>query len=293
LARRRLRPVGTGHAAAGAPARDFQVMKRFISCFLAVLFVATLPLHADDSIRDVQTRLKAGGFYFGEINGRYDSETAAGVTRYQIRNGLKITGKLDQATRYALGLTTTEPKIPIPRFGQDVWRYLRKSDQVAINKMIAEEAAKKQKPNPPATVSANSPTPRPSVAATSSERGRDERLHDYIAAFVLAGLDPQVGAETEFFADRVNYFGEPGVTKEKIRRDLERYNERWPERAFTLAGPLDVRPVQERLKVTFPLRYELRNGSKTAAGKVWKTLLLEKTGRDDLQIVAVDERKAE
>lgn len=268
-------------------------MKRFISCFLAVLFFTTGPLRADDSIRDVQTRLKAGGFYSGEINGHYDSETAAGVTRYQIRNGLQITGKLDQATRYALGLSTTAPKIPIPRFGQDVWRYLRKSDQVAIDKMIAEEAAKKDKPTSPPKVSANSPSPKPSVPATSVERGRDERLHDYIAAFVLAGLDPQAGAETEFFAERVSYFGEPNVTKEKIRRDLERYNQRWPERAFTLAGPLDVRPVQERLKVTFPLRYELRNGSKTASGKVWKTLLLEKTGRDDLQIVAVNERKAE
>ena len=265
-------------------------MKRFLSCFLALLFAATCSLRADDSIRDVQTRLKAGGFYFGEINGRYDSETAAGVTRYQIRNGLQITGKLDQATRYALGLSATEPKVPPPRFGQDVWRYLRKSDQVAINKMIAEEAAKKEKPTAPA---ANSPKPRPSVAATSSDRGRDERLHDYIAAFVLAGLDPQVGAETEFFADRVNYFGEPNVTKEKIRHDLERYNERWPERAFTLAGPLDVRPERDRLKVTFPLRYQLRNGSRTAAGKVWKTLLLQKTGGDDLQIVAVNERKAE
>jgi peptidoglycan hydrolase-like protein with peptidoglycan-binding domain len=266
-------------------------MKRFISCFLAVLFVTTLSLRADDSIRDVQTRLKAGGFYSGEINGRYDSETAAGVTRYQIRNGLKITGKLDQATRYALGVTTTEPKTPMPRFGDDVWRALRKSDQVAIDKMIAEEAAKK--PKQAAVVAANSPSPRPSAPPSSSERGRDERLHDYIAAFVLAGLDPQVGAETEFFADRVDYFGEHGVTKEKIRRDLQRYNEHWPERAFTLAGPLDVRPERERLKVTFPLRYELRNASRTAAGKVWKTLVLEKTGRDDFQIVAVNERKAE
>jgi Putative peptidoglycan binding domain len=270
---------------------DFQVMTRFISCFLAVFFVATLPLRADDSIRDVQTRLKAGGFYSGEINGRYDSATAAGVTRYQIRNGLQITGKLDQATRYALGVTATEPKTPMPRFGDDVWRALRKSDQVAINKMISEEEAKQQKTKQPATVSGKSPSPKPPAPATSAERGRDERLHDYIGAFVLAGLDPQVGAETEFFAERVNYFGEQGVTREKIRRDLQRYNERWPERAFTLAGPLDVRPVGEQLKVTFPLRYELRNGSKSAAGKVRKTLVLEKTGRDDFQIVAVNERK--
>jgi hypothetical protein len=238
--------------------------------------------------------LKAGGFYFGEINGRYDSDTAAGVTRYQIRNGLQITGKLDQPTRYARGVTSTEPKTPMPRFGEDVWRSLRKTDQLAINKMIAEEEAKKKKPAQPAVVSSRPPVPEPSPATTaapSSARSRDERLHDYIAAFVLAGLDPQVGAETEFFADRVNYFGEAGVTREKIRRDLQRYNERWPERGFRLAGALAVHQEQKGLNVTFPLRYELRNGSKHATGKVWKTLVLEKTGADDFQIVAVNERK--
>ncbi|HKP92552.1 MAG TPA: hypothetical protein VJS88_01555, partial [Chthoniobacterales bacterium] len=119
----------------------------------------------------------------------------------------------------------------------------------------------------------------------------NDRLHDYIAAFVLAGLDPKVGAETEFFADRVDYFGERGVAREKIRRDLERYNQRWPERGFWLDGDLDVKPEQDRLSVSFPLRYELKNGAKRATGKVRKTLVLEKKGDNDLQIVSVDERK--
>ena len=44
--------------------------------------------------------------------------------------------------------------------------------------------------------------------------------------------------------------------------------------------------------MTFPLRYELRNGAKHLSGKVDKTLMLEPAG-DDLQIVAVNERKAE
>jgi hypothetical protein len=50
--------------------------------------------------------------------------------------------------------------------------------------------------------------------------------------------------------------------------------------------------MEDKLKVTFPLRYELRNGRKQSAGKVLKTLVLEKSGGDDLQIVAVNERKA-
>jgi hypothetical protein len=119
-----------------------------------------------------------------------------------------------------------------------------------------------------------------------------ERLRDYVAAFVLAGLDPQVGAEAEFFADRVDYFGEHHVTREKIRRDLQRYDKRWPERGFWLAGDLAVRPVKDKLEVSFPLRYELRSGSRRSSGQVWKTLILERTGADDLQIVSVNERKA-
>jgi hypothetical protein len=233
----------------------------------------------------VQTRLKAGGFYSGEVNGRYDSKTAAALTRYQIRNGLRITGKLDEQTGYALGVSTTQPKVAMPpKFGEDVWRQLRKSDQAALDKLIAAaEARKDRKPVKPA-------------AATTSPRSVEytsERLHDYIAAFVLAGVDSQVGAETEFFADRVDYFGEKSVPREKIRRDLERYNQRWPERGFRLAGEIEVNPVQDRLSVSFPLRYELRKGSERANGKVWKTIVLEKSGADDFEIVAVNERRME
>jgi hypothetical protein len=46
------------------------------------------------------------------------------------------------------------------------------------------------------------------------------------------------------------------------------------------------------VRVTFPLRYELRNGGKRSSGKVDQTLVLERAG-DDLQIVAVNESKAE
>jgi hypothetical protein len=273
-------------------------MTRFLFCFLVLSVTAFGSVRADDTIRAVQTRLKAGGFYSGEVNGRYDSATATAVTRYQIRNGLQITGKLDERTRYALGVSATEPKIPMPAFGEDVWRHLRKSDQAALEKLIAaEEVGKTQTPPKPSAATGNPPSPAagpppPSATKPSSAEYTTERLHDYIAAFVLAGLDPQVGAETDFFADRVEYFGEKGVPKEKIRRDLQRYNERWPERGFWLAGDLDVKQVQDRLSVSFPLRYELRNGSRHANGKVWKNLVLEKTGADDFQIVAVNERKA-
>ena len=119
-------------------------MKRVFLCLLAVTLGAIGSVHADETVRTVQTRLKTGGFYFGEINGHYDSDTAAAVTRYQIRNGLKITGKLDPQTSYALGVTETKPEMPAPKFGEDVWRYLRKSDQEQIKRLIAEDARANQ-----------------------------------------------------------------------------------------------------------------------------------------------------
>jgi peptidoglycan hydrolase-like protein with peptidoglycan-binding domain len=269
------------------------MMKRFFLCFLFLSLGAVASLRADENVRALQSRLKTGGFYFGEVNGRYDSDTAAAVTRYQIRNGLQITGKLDGPTSHALGVAAAQPKVPTPKFGEDVWRYLRKSDQASIQRLMAEEAkANKPSKAPPSVASPPPPAEGPPPATTSPTSFDGDRLKDYVAAFVLAGLDPQVAAETEFFAERVDYFGERGVSREKIRSDLQRYNNRWPQRGFWLAGELDVNPMEGKLKVTFPLRYELRNGSKRATGKVLKTLVLEKAGTDDLQIVAVNERKA-
>jgi hypothetical protein len=110
---------------------------------------------------------------------------------------------------------------------------------------------------------------------------------------VLAGLDPRVGAEADFFADRVGYYDQGVISREQIREDLKQYTARWPERRFWFAGDMTVEPEEgHRLRVTFPLRYDLRNGAKHSSGKVDKTLVLEVVG-EDLQIVGVNEREAE
>jgi hypothetical protein len=135
------------------------------------------------------------------------------------------------------------------------------------------------------------PASAPPVAASAGEFSAD-RLRDYVAAFVLAGLDKSVGAEAEFFADRVEYYDQGVMDREKIQQDLKRYDERWPERHFWVAGKINVEPQSEnRVRVTFPLGFKLRNGNKQSSGKVDKTLVLESAG-DDLQIVTVNERKA-
>ncbi len=276
-------------------------MKRIFLSLLAFGIGGVATLLADDSVSAAQTRLKDGGFYFGETNGEYDSETAAAVSRYQIRNGLPITGQLDAETVKALGVPSPN-EAPSNSGGPDTWRRLRKADQQFLKKLnagqIAPPAAADDtsaaarpsvQPDDPAQPPRPSPSQDPDVSTFVLSR---ERLRDYVAAFVLAGLDPQIGAELEFFGDSVNYFDSGVIEREQIRRDLRRYDKQWPQRRFWLDGEVDVEPqVNSRIRVTFPLRFDLRNGSRHSSGKVRKTLLLEVIG-EDLRIVAVNERNA-
>ena len=130
-------------------------------------------------------------------------------------------------------------------------------------------------------------------ATTSADEFSTERLRDYVGAFVLAGLDPHIGSEADFFADRVKYYDQGVIDREQIRNDLQDYAAHWPERRFWFVGNIKIEPPhRKRVRVTFPLRYELRNGATSSSGTINKTLVLQSAG-DDLQIVEVNETKAE
>jgi peptidoglycan hydrolase-like protein with peptidoglycan-binding domain len=64
-------------------------------------------LLADPVIENVQKALKDEGFYYGEVTGNKDADTTAAIRRYQIRNGLQITGDLNDETLKALGVNSS------------------------------------------------------------------------------------------------------------------------------------------------------------------------------------------
>ena len=288
---------------------------------------------ADENVREVQEKLRDDGFYSGEIDGAYSSDLSAALSRYQVRNGLPISGQLDVETSKALGAKpAVGPSTAGGEQGSETWRRLRKGQQRTLmrerpSQSVATEARETSSParnetpvtetesqprsTPADTARIASETTEPASVPTTETRTtvqttgpaspppatdlanefNAERLRDYVAAFVLAGLDRNVGAETEFFADRVQYYDQGIIDRERIREDLKRYDERWPERHFWIAGAIDIQPESDqRVQVTFPLGFKLRNGNKQLAGKVDKTLVLDRAG-DDLQIVAVNERR--
>lgn len=102
-----------------------------------------LPSLADDRLRDAQAELKIQGFYFGEVDGKAGTETNAAIRRFQIRNGLKVTGELNEETLTSLGIGVPDAPEPKP----------------------APKAEQENPPHPAARKPAATPEPQPDVPA--------------------------------------------------------------------------------------------------------------------------------
>jgi peptidoglycan hydrolase-like protein with peptidoglycan-binding domain len=80
-------------------------IKRTIVHFIVAVCAAAL-VRADQTTQSVQQALKDQGFYYGNVTGDKSAETTAAVRRYQIRNGLKVTGEMDPETLRSLNVSS-------------------------------------------------------------------------------------------------------------------------------------------------------------------------------------------
>ena len=77
--------------------RNLSVKRSHLAFFL-LLLCGTGSLRADQTTSAVQEALKEQGFYYGDVNGKKTADTTSAIRRYQIRNGLQITGEIDAET---------------------------------------------------------------------------------------------------------------------------------------------------------------------------------------------------
>src|SRR2546429_3577731 len=92
-------------------------MKRKIATAILAGALAQLAL-AESTVQQAQEELKAQGYYFGQIDGDKNPDTIAAIRRFQIRNGLQVTGELDQETLRALhadSSSSTAATTPTPQ----------------------------------------------------------------------------------------------------------------------------------------------------------------------------------
>jgi peptidoglycan hydrolase-like protein with peptidoglycan-binding domain len=109
-------------------------MKTIVSALILLAFASIL--HADQTIADAQQMLKDQGFYYGEVTGQTNSNTTAAIRRYQIRNGLEVTGELNDETMRALGIGNssqmTAKATPSPKQETDSSRNESQEETAAV-----------------------------------------------------------------------------------------------------------------------------------------------------------------
>ena len=81
-------------------------MKLRIAVFV-ITGALVVSAQADPMVESAQQALKDEGFYYGEVSGEKDTDTTAAIRRYQIRNGLQISGDLNEETLKALGINSS------------------------------------------------------------------------------------------------------------------------------------------------------------------------------------------
>jgi peptidoglycan hydrolase-like protein with peptidoglycan-binding domain len=124
-------------------------------CLVVTLCAAGL-VQADQTIRSLQQTLKDKGLYYGAVTGEKSAETSAAIQRYQIRNGLKVTGEINEET--SRSLSSSENSV------------------AAASQSNTKPAASQPasiRPDASSRVTQSSPPPlseQPGVAATSSDQ---------------------------------------------------------------------------------------------------------------------------
>src|SRR5262245_8320336 len=79
---------------------------------LVLTWCAVSFVHANPGIRSLQQTLKEQGFYYGAVTGEKSAETTAAIRRYQIRNGLRVTGELNEETSRPVKSSSTSVAAP-------------------------------------------------------------------------------------------------------------------------------------------------------------------------------------
>jgi len=86
-------------------------MKRTV-VHLVIALCAVGSVRADQTIQSVQQALADQGFYYGNVTGEKTVETTAAIPRYQIRNGLQITGEINPETLRSLNVASNSVSSP-------------------------------------------------------------------------------------------------------------------------------------------------------------------------------------
>src|SRR5439155_11867631 len=182
-------------------------------------------LWADENVRQVQEKLRDGGFYSGEIDGAYSTQFAAALTSYQTRNRLPVTGQLDEDTSNALGAkpAVTKNAAAPERSSKTSRRLPRREEQTLTNaRERSSPGAEETESTEMQPQSAPAATARTSSEITESASGPPVRNSEGTRPVSAPPTTGQTSSETAKAASAppatvAGSSGDGGISTERLR----------------------------------------------------------------------------
>jgi peptidoglycan hydrolase-like protein with peptidoglycan-binding domain len=243
--------------------------KSVLVCLLCALAGSGVAL-ADEETRQVQEELRKRHLFFRDIDGRPSHEFALAVKRYQQRMGFAQTGVADDITLYSLGIG--EPPSPAEGAGN-----------------LPDVPVLKSDASVPDTN--RSPAPTPTKAQNAGDVAKAE-IRNFLRRYFDACQSRNPDDELAFYAERVEYFDHGAVDRPYIKNELAVYNQRWPERKYTLGDSLRVVRSGNNTVAKIRVNFQVANAehNRKASGRTDDTFSLAKRG-DSLEIVSLKEAR--
>ena len=256
--------------------------------FLAVLLIATtVRLFADEPTRRAQEEMRKRNLYFGDINGLTNPELAEAIKRYQARKGFNPTGELDEETANSLKIQTAksrnaaQPLPDVPVLKSDSARDLAEPDEATLQAATQEE-----------TNSSATPVPPPAESPTKADELQVERVTKFVRDYLHDAEGEDVDLQVRYYAFPVQYFDHGRASRDFVLKDTRNYVKRWPQRKYTLIGPVRFVPDDKgsKLQVEFTIAFSVAKGKQVANGKtrnLWKI----QSGSENFKILAINEQR--
>ena len=264
-------------------------MIRLLACLCALLISVPGSVRADETVRQVQEELRKRNLYFGNIDGQISPVLVDALKRYQTRKGFAVTGTVDQDTATSLHvqpatIASTTPLPDVPVLKSDTASALPESQRLALQREAEEKLDLTTSPPPPA----ESPAP-----------GQDldpERVSKFVQDYLRDAEGQDVSAQVKYYAFPVRYFDHGTVAEQFVAQDTADYVKRWPERRYSVAGPVSffASDKEGETNIEFTIAFELRSTVRTSKNKAsgrtknWWTI---RADRGDLKIVAIREER--
>ena len=267
---------------------------RFTCWLLLPALLGALPLRADETVRQVQEELRKRALYFGNVDGSSTPQLAAALRRYQQRKGFPPTGEPDETTLRSLQLLPALAPGVAASSGPAPWPDITvlRSDEARRSPTPPDLGDSDALPKPTVAVL---PTPGPPPAAAARHRPTADEIRDFLTRYLQAGQTNDTPGELGFYGDYVDYFNEGVVDRRFIENDVTRYDHRWPQRRFTLLGPVTLSepPDHDPDKVVAHFRYAFLNKGPryTVEGKTDNAFTLQADRPESLRIVGMKEQR--